>query len=81
MVDDTVWDEVYEYLEGTSNTEFAAIEYFDLDCEPGDVIEAMLDRNLEPCPECGWWTESGELTDDDSNPESCGQCRELRGNG
>lgn len=69
------WDSVYEWLEGTCHSEHAVIEYFGWDGKPEDVIEAMLDRNLEMCPDCGWWTESGELTDENNDPAPCEQCR------
>lgn len=69
-------DKLYEYLEGTANTPYGAIVRFDLDMTEDEVIEAMLDRNLEPCPICGWWMESGELINDDLAVVGCQQCRE-----
>ena len=71
------WKKVYKYLEGTCLTPQQAIDYFNLKCTPEDVENAMLDLNLEQCPNCGWWVESWELTDENGEPKFCDNCTPL----
>ena len=42
----------------------------------GELAEAALDKNVEQCPGCRWWCESGELVDDNGEPDGkCDNCR------
>ena len=42
-----------------------------------DSLEADLaDCNLERCPGCEWWFESGELVDDEGELVGCPECRD-----
>lgn len=77
-VSEDTWSQVYDYLIGTANTADGAIERFGLNCDIDDVEEAMEDRNLECCPTCGWWVETHELLDDDTDDvlDTCSNCRD-----
>lgn len=35
-----------------------------------DAEAAILDHNLERCPQCEWWTEAGELAGDEDDPDA-----------
>jgi len=69
------WDRVFEYLRGSCYSPAQVVDYFDLDCEPGDVGEKMLDMGLEVCPGCGWWVESWELVDENGEVVLCDNCK------
>jgi len=69
------WEKVADYLEGTCKPIESAIDKFNLNCEPDDVEEAMLDENLERCHYCDWWMESSELVDESGEVVGCDQCR------
>lgn len=76
-VSSDTWNQVYDYLIGTAHTADGAIERFDLDCDIGDVEEAMEELNLECCPTCGWWVETHELIDDELEVlDTCSNCRD-----
>lgn len=70
------WDTVADDVLGTTYSLAYIADKFDVD--ESDVEEELLDRDVECCPLCGWWTESGDLTDpdDDDAPLMCGECRE-----
>ena len=70
--------EVSDYLEGTCLSVDAAIEHFELNIDVEDLEDALLDVGLERCSGCGWWMESYELVDDDSEVVGCIQCREKK---
>lgn len=61
-------------LEGTCDTLDRHVEKLDLEkCnfDEGDLLEF----NIEPCSGCGWWMESSELVNEDSEVVGCSQCR------
>lgn len=67
---------MYTSVLGTCWSEAEIADRFDIDID--DVTEKLLDENIELCPMCGWWHESGELTDvDDPDDETiaCPDCR------
>lgn len=45
------------------------------------LVDAMLTLNLEPCPLCGRWTESGSLLNDMDEVDCCYACEWERKNG
>lgn len=40
-----------------------------------EVEEALLDCNIERCPQCDYWCLSGELLDIEDNVVGCSSCR------
>lgn len=40
-----------------------------------DISNLESDLDIERCPECDWWCETGELVDEDCNPCECESCR------
>jgi hypothetical protein len=40
-----------------------------------ELEELLLDNNVERCPGCDWYCESGELLDDEDNLVGCRDCR------
>jgi hypothetical protein len=62
-----------ENLMGTTDSIETALEALGLDqCDfdVTDVEDALLDYNVELCPGCSWWFDSGELNDG----EGCDDC-------
>jgi len=64
-----------ENLAGTCDSIETGLEGLDLDARDFDVTnveDALLDYNVEICPGCDWWCDSGELHDG----EGCDGCIE-----
>ncbi len=41
-----------------------------------ELDEALLDFNVEKCPNCGWYTDSFNLIDEGDDPDGfCDNCR------
>ena len=74
-MDDLHLEKVRAYLEGTCNSLDIALERFDIALEVEDLEDMLLDLGIERCPDCGWWMESSELVDEDSEVVGCDQCR------
>jgi len=60
---------------GTSDSIDYLADQLDLDIT--EVEEFMLDFNIEECAECGCWTESSDLLNDDDEVDSCSGCRQY----
>jgi hypothetical protein len=58
---------------GTAESPAVLAQRFDVDDE--DVEEILADFNVETCPGCGWWVDSGELADEDGGDQPCESCR------
>lgn len=63
-------------LLGTCESVGHYIDRLNLDLSDDDLEDEMLTANIETCPHCGWWMESGDLLDDDGNVVGCDQCRD-----
>lgn len=50
------------------------IERKELDVSEAELEDALLDVNIEPCQDCDWWHESGELDEDDRGRFVCIAC-------
>ena len=57
------------YAVGTADGPGELAERFDVDED--DVEEILADLNVETCPGCGWWVESGELADENGDEQHC----------
>lgn len=61
---------------GSADGPAQLVASLDLDDSYEELVEELLlDANVEECPECGWWHDSGELVDEDGEPGSCVSCR------
>lgn len=51
----------------------------ELGCTRETLEEALLDANVERCPNCGWYTDSFHLIDDgEAEPDGyCDNCRKY----
>ncbi len=65
---------IAQYAVGTADSPGDLAQRFDVDEE--DVEEILGDFNVEPCPGCGWWVESGELADENGDEQHCVSCRD-----
>lgn len=74
MIPGDVLDKVYNYTIGSCAGVDDIADRFNL--HDYDVEELLVDMGLEVCPQCGWWTECGELADeDDLDDYQCNSCR------
>lgn len=62
-------------LVNTAGTITAALEALDIDADPNDVEDALVDEGVEACEGCDWWFPSYELLDDESEVVGCDDCR------
>ena len=72
-------DEVADAIIGTCDTTRKYIEWlfdkYGIKITSDQLKDELLSRNIEICPGCGWWCESDELVDEDSNVVFCENCR------
>ena len=73
---------IVEYMKGTTKNEDDVIDWFELNLtfpkiEEYDITEIMLEFGLERCPGCGWWVNSFELIDEESEEKLCDSCEPL----
>lgn len=66
------WDSLADRLAGTCESIGTAMDYLEIDDDPDEAEEEMLNRNVEICPGCEWWVDSYELADMDE----CENCAE-----
>ena len=64
-----------DLLIGTPDSVEYALEELGLDVSADDAEDALADVNIERCPDCDWWCESGELIDEEGNLVGCQACR------
>jgi len=68
---------ISDLLNGTCDTIESALERVGLEDTPVEEVEdRLLDVNIERCPICDWWVESGEIVNDDGDVVGCESCRE-----
>lgn len=72
---DSDLERVAARLEGTCDSVEHALMHLELDADPEEVADQLLDVDLERCGGCGWWMEPGELVDDEGDVVGCGDCR------
>lgn len=75
MITEEQWDKIADEALGTPTSPSAFIDKYELDASIEEVEEALLDRNIETCPLCGWWVESGEMAEELSDAGICESCR------
>jgi len=77
MITEHQLEDISEMLNGTCDSIESALSRLDLEdkLDVSEVEDRLLDVNLERCPHCEWWCESGELVDDDGNVVGCDSCR------
>lgn len=63
-------------LRGTCETLASYVARKELDIDPEDLEDELLNVSTETCPVCEWWMESCDLVDEDGEPCPCEQCRE-----
>lgn len=68
-------DAIAAFLMGTPNSIEQAIEHFSLDIDSSELEDKLSDTNIERCPHCDWWYESGELVDEFDEVVGCRDCR------
>lgn len=70
------WDEVAEYVQGTSHSDAAIAAAFEMtQAEEDEIGSKMLDYNMERCDAgCGWWFESHEFHEQTNGEFVCTDC-------
>lgn len=55
---------------------FEGVRDVESELEESDIEDLLLDRNVEVCPSCGWWTYSHEiiLDEETEEPVGCHDC-------
>lgn len=71
-------EDIVELVTGYADGFFRALEKTKMKTE--DLRELLLDNNVEECPSCGWWVDSGELLypETDEVDGHCENCRPVR---
>lgn len=59
----STWSEIVNYLEGSSNSLYIALEAFNmLELENDETFLEFLDNQIFYCSSCGWWCSTDEET-------------------
>lgn len=69
------WNRIADAALGSCTSVSQLADQFEVDED--EVEERLLDLNVEVCPMCGWWVDSGELIEDDHDDGDpvCDDCR------
>ena len=67
-----------DMLLGTCAYAEAVVDFHEMpNCGEEDLTIQLESINIERCPYCDWWFESGELINDDSDVVGCADCRNV----